>query len=382
MSVAEKRSPSVAVPFVDLKAQYRTIKDEVRLAIDGIVEDAAFIGGKALRSFEDAFAAFCGAKHGIGVSSGTSALHLALDACGVGRGDEVITVPNTFIATTEAITHAGATIRFVDADPESYNLDPARLETAITPRTKAIMPVHLFGQVADIDAILAIARPRGIKVVEDAAQAHGSAVNGRRAGTLGDIAGFSFYPGKNLGAYGDGGFVTTQDDEMAKRVRLLLDHGRTTKYEHIAEGYNYRLDALQAAILAVKLRHLDRWNEARRRVARAYDERLAGIAGLALPKEQAGRRHIYHIYAVRTETRDALRAHLEERGIASGVHYPIPLHLQPAYRHLGIPKGSFPVAERLAETFVSLPMYPEMEERQVDAVCAAVRSFFAGGRSG
>ncbi len=380
MSVAERKGPSVGVPFVDLKAQYRTIRDEVRAAIDGVVEEAAFIGGKALHEFQDAFGRYCGARHGIGVSSGTSALHLALDACGVRPGDEVVTVPNTFIATTEAITQAGATIRFVDADPESFCLDPARLEAAITSKTKVVMPVHLFGQTAEIDPIAAIARPRGIRIVEDAAQAHGAEYKGRRAGTLGDIAGFSFYPGKNLGAYGDGGFVTTDDDTMATRVRLLLDHGRTTKYEHIAEGYNYRLDALQAAILSVKLRHLDAWTESRRRVAKAYDERLAGIDGLRLPVEQANRRHVYHIYALRTDRRDALKSHLETRGIAAGVHYPIPLHLQPAYRHLAIPKGSFPVAERLAETFLSLPMYPEMGEPEIDAVCSAVRGFFEGKR--
>ncbi len=378
MSVTQRNSTPVAVPFVDLRAQYRSIRDEVRAAMDQVIEEAAFIGGKALHDFQDAFARYSGVRYGIGVSSGTSALHLALDACGVRPGDEVVTVPNTFIATTEAITQAGGTIRFVDVDPEGFTLDPARFAEAITPKTKAVMPVHLFGQTADMDPIAAAARPRGIRVVEDAAQAHGAEYGGRRAGGLGDIAGFSFYPGKNLGAYGDGGFVTTDDEEMARRVRLLLDHGRTTKYEHVAEGYNYRLDALQAAILSVKLRHLDAWNEARRRVARAYDERLAGIDGLALPREMPSRRHVYHIYAVRTDRRDALRAHLEKRGVASGVHYPIPLHLQPAYTHLGIPKGSFPISERLAGTALSLPMYPEMEERHVDSVCSAVREFFSG----
>jgi dTDP-4-amino-4,6-dideoxygalactose transaminase len=346
--------------------------------MDQVIEEAAFIGGKALHDFQDAFARYSGVRYGIGVSSGTSALHLALDACGVRPGDEVVTVPNTFIATTEAITQAGGTIRFVDVDPESFTIDPARFVEAITPKTKVVMPVHLFGQTADMDPIVAAARPRGIRVVEDAAQAHGAEYGGRRAGGLGDIAGFSFYPGKNLGAYGDGGFVTTDDEEMARRVRLLLDHGRTTKYEHVAEGYNYRLDALQAAILSVKLRHLDAWNESRRRVARAYGERLAGIDGLALATEMPGRRHVYHIYAVRTDRRDALRAHLEKRGIASGVHYPIPLHLQPAYTHLGIPKGSFPISERLAATALSLPIYPEMEEHHVDSVCSAVREFFSG----
>jgi dTDP-4-amino-4,6-dideoxygalactose transaminase len=379
MSVTHRDTTPVTVPFVDLRAQYRSIRDEVRAAMDKVIEEAAFIGGKALQDFQDAFTRYSGARFGMGVSSGTSALHLALDACGVRPGDEVITVPSTFIATTEAITQAGGVIRFVDVHPESFNLDPAHLEAAIGPKTKAVMPVHLFGQTADMDAIGAAARSHGLRVIEDAAQAHGAEYKGRRAGSLGEIAGFSFYPGKNLGAYGDGGFVTTNDEEMARRVKLLLDHGRTTKYEHVAEGYNYRLDALQAAILSVKLRHLDAWNEARRRVARAYDERLGGLPGLALPQEQPGCKHVYHIYAVRTDRRDALRAHLEKRGVASGVHYPIPLHLQPAYKHLGIPKGRFPVAERLSESVLSLPMYPEMEERHIEAVCAAVREFIRGG---
>lgn len=378
MSVTQRNAIPVTVPFVDLRAQYRAIRDEVRAAMDQVIEDAAFIGGKALHDFQDAFARYSGVRHGIGVSSGTSALHLALDACGVRPGDEVITVPSTFIATTEAITQAGGVIRFVDIEPEAFTLDPRRLDEAVGPKTKAVMPVHLFGQTADMDPIMATARARGLRVIEDAAQAHGATYNGRRAGGLGDIAGFSFYPGKNLGAYGDGGFVMTNDEEMARRVRLLLDHGRTTKYEHIAEGYNYRLDALQAAILTVKLRHLDSWNAARRRVAHAYDERLAGMDGLVLPVEQPGRGHIYHIYAVRSDRRDALRAHLEKKGIASGVHYPIPLHMQPAYRHLGIAKGSFPLSEALAETVLSLPMFPEMEERQVDAVCGAIGEFFTG----
>ncbi|MFN0150785.1 MAG: DegT/DnrJ/EryC1/StrS family aminotransferase [bacterium] len=376
MSATEKKTPSGEIPLVDLKAQYRAIRDEVRTAIDGVLEDTAFIGGKRLQDFQDEFARFAGARFALGASSGTSALHLALIACGVKPGDEVITVPNTFIATTEAITQAGGKIRFVDADAERFTMDPVRLAEAITARTKVVLPVQLFGQSADLEPILAAAKEHGAKVVEDAAQSHGAQYKGRPSGSLGDIAAFSFYPGKNLGAYGDGGIVTTNDESMANTVRLLLDHGRTSKYEHSAEGFNYRLDTLQAAILRVKLRHLNAWNDARRRVAAAYNERLAGIDGLLLPREFADGKHVYHIYAVRTERRDALKDHLAAAGIAAGVHYPIPLHLQPAYRHLGIPKGSFPVAETLAATFLSLPVYPEMGEREIDAVATAVRGFF------
>jgi len=376
MSVTEKKTPGGEIPLVDLKAQYRGIRDEVRAAIDGVLDDTAFIGGKRLHDFQDDFARFAGVRFALGASSGTSALHLALIACGVRPGDEVITVPNTFIATTEAITHAGGRIRFVDADPERFTMDPARLAEAISPRTKVVLPVQLFGQPADMDPIVAAARQHGAKVVEDAAQSHGAQYKGRPSGSLADIAAFSFYPGKNLGAYGDGGIVTTNDEAMAQTVRLLLDHGRTSKYEHSVEGYNYRLDTLQAVILRVKLRHLDAWNDARRRVAAAYNERLAGIEGLLLPKEHAGAKHVYHIYAVRTERRDALKDHLAACGISAGVHYPIPLHLQPAYRHLEIPKGRFPVAEKLAATFLSLPVYPEMGEREIDAVTGAVRAFF------
>jgi dTDP-4-amino-4,6-dideoxygalactose transaminase len=376
MSVTERNMPGVEVPLVDLRAQYRAIREEVRAAIDGVLETTSFIGGKGLVDFQDDFARFAGTRYALGCSSGTSALHLALLACGLEPGDEVITVPNTFIATTEAITQAGGRIRFVDADPQAFTLDPNALASAMTPRTKAIIPVQLFGQTADMDPILATARQHGAKVIEDAAQSHGARYKGRPSGALGDLSAFSFYPGKNLGAYGDGGMVTTNDDAMAATVRLLLDHGRTSKYEHSAEGFNYRLDTLQAAILHVKLRHLDAWNEARRGVAAAYNARLSGIDELTLPVEQPDRRHVYHIYAVQTPRRDALKAHLAERGISAGVHYPIPLHLQPAYRHLEIPKGRYPVAERLSETFLSLPVYPEMGEPQIAAVVTAVRQFF------
>lgn len=376
MRVADEKPSQIHIPLVDLKAQYATIRDEIREAIDGILENTAFIGGKALHDFEESFARYAHARAAVGVSSGTSALHLALVACGVKPGDEVITVPNTFIATTEAISQAGASISFVDVDPESFTLDPARLEEAITPRTRAVVPVHLFGQCADMDPIREVANRHGVTVVEDAAQAHGATYKGGHAGSLGDASAFSFYPGKNLGAYGDAGIVTTSDPGKAKIIRLLVDHGRTSKYEHETEGFNYRLDGLQAAILSVKLRHLDDWNAARRRVAAAYDERLAGVSDLVLPQTQPHREHVYHIYAVRTEKRDALRDHLRGRGVSAGIHYPIPLHMQPAYRKLEIPKGRFPVSERLADTFLSLPVYPEMGEAEIDAVVSGVVSFF------
>ncbi|MCK4262382.1 DegT/DnrJ/EryC1/StrS family aminotransferase, partial [bacterium] len=341
----------MTIPLVNLTRQYEAIKDEVMASIKRVVESSAFILGEEVKQFEEEFASFCGAKYAIGVSSGSAALHLALIACEVGEGDEVITTPYTFIATTEAISRVGGKIVFVDIDSKDYNIDVSKIEEKITERTKAILPVHLYGHPADMDPIMEIAEKYNLKVIEDAAQAHGAAYKSRirpgrtraerRVGSIGDINCFSFYPGKNLGAYGDGGMVVTGDDEMANKVKLLRNHGRREKYEHLIEGYNYRLDALQAAILKVKLARLNEWNEARRTRAKLYNDLLADAAVIT-PLEREYAKHVYHLYVVRTKERDKLKEHLKARGIATGLHYPIPLHLQEAYSHLGYKKGDFP----------------------------------------
>lgn len=360
------------IPFVDLKAQYASIKPEIDAAIGGVIETCRFIGGK---TFEENFAAYTGAGYGVGASSGTAAIHLALVALGIHDG-EVITACNTFIATGEAITHAGARPVFVDVQEDTQLIDPERIEEAITPRTRAIIPVHLYGQPADMDAIRAIADRHGLKVIADAAQAHGASIDGDRHKILGDMATFSFYPGKNLGAYGDAGMVVTDDQELADRMRALSDHGRQDKYLHFAEGWNYRLDGIQAAILDAKLRHLDEWTERRRSRAARYNGHFTD--GVARPiVELPGRRSVYHLYVVRCRDRDGLRAALEEKGIASGIHYPVPLHLQPAYAYLGLSRGAFPCAERVTEEIVSLPMYPELTDEMVDEVAAAVRDYLS-----
>jgi dTDP-4-amino-4,6-dideoxygalactose transaminase len=360
------------IPLVDLRGQYATIQPAIDAAMRGVVEAAAFVGGPAVQEFEAAFATFCEVPHVVSCGNGTDAIHIVLHALGIGRGDEVITVPNTFIATAEAITMAGATPVFVDVRDDSL-IDPGQLASAITARTKAIVPVHLYGQAVDLDAIAAIARPRGIAIVEDAAQAHGARLRGRRLGGLADAGTFSFYPGKNLGAYGDGGAIAVPDPVLAKRVAMLRDHGRTGKYLHELPGFNSRLDTLQAAILLVKLAHLDAWNAARRRVAGWYRERLVNIPELVLPHPAADTEPVWHLYVVHHPRRDAIRAALADADIGSGIHYPMPLHLQPAYRGLGHAEGSFPVAERLAATCLSLPMYAELTEAMVDRVAATVR---------
>ncbi|MFN8179470.1 MAG: DegT/DnrJ/EryC1/StrS family aminotransferase [bacterium] len=365
------------VPFNDLRAQYHTIKPEIDAAIGEILESCAYIGGPALERFEKSFAAYCGTKHGIGIASGTAALHVAFAALDIGPGDEIITTPWTFIATVEAISQTGASVRFVDCRLSDGCIDPDQLEAAITPRTKAIVPVHIFGQPADMDPIMAIANRRGVPVIEDSAQAHGAEDKGRRVGTFGRMACFSFYPGKNLGAYGDGGGIVTNDDALAARVRLLRDHGRTTKYEHQVEGYNYRLDGLQAAVLDVKLRHLEAWTEARRRFAARYDALLAGCEDIVPIRPRSGVRHVYHLYVVRVQDREALLPLVAKRGVGVGVHYPIPLHLQPAYRHLGFARGAFPNAERLAGEVMSLPMYAEMDPSAPEYVVSVLRELVA-----
>ena len=358
------------VPFVDLKAQYQTIRDEVRAEVDNVFESTQFILGDAVEKFERDFASYLGVKHVIGVGSGLDALRLALEAEGIGAGDEVIIPANTFIATALAVSATGAKPVLVDCREDTYQIDPALIEQAITPRTKVIMPVHLYGQAADIAAIVEIARNHGLEVIEDAAQAHGTRFMGQRCGTFGLAGCFSFYPGKNLGAYGDGGAVVTNDDDFAKRVNSLRNYGQKQKYVHVEKGINSRLDTVQAAVLNVKLRHLDDWNAARRAHAAMYSDSLA--KDFIVPSIDPRGEHIFHLYVVRTRDRDELQKHLNSRGIQTGIHYPIPIHLQEAYRDLGLGKGSFPVTENLADEIISLPMFPELSQHQIGLVIEAL----------
>ncbi|MBN8635343.1 MAG: DegT/DnrJ/EryC1/StrS family aminotransferase [Anaerolineae bacterium] len=349
------------IPLVDLKAQYAAIKPEIDAALARVIANTSFIGGAEVTNFEAAFAQFQRTKRAVGIANGTSALYLVLRALGIGAGDEVITTPHTFIATVEPIAQSGATPVFVDIDPATYNINPALIEAAITPRTKAIMPVHLYGQLAPMDAIMEIARKHNLYVIEDAAQAHGAELHGLRAGAWGHAACFSFYPGKNLGAYGDAGAVCTNDEALATMIAKLKDHGRMSKYEHDELGYGERLDGLQAAILGAKLPHLESWNAARRQHAAYYTQALAGVAGVQTPQVMADSQHVFHIYCVRVQgDRDAILAELNQRGIGAGVHYPVPLHLQPAMRGYGGKPGAFPQAEAAAQSIISLPIYPEM----------------------
>jgi dTDP-4-amino-4,6-dideoxygalactose transaminase len=366
------------VPFLDLKAQYESIKHEVAAAIQQVLEKTAFAGGPFVAQFEKEFSAFCRTRHCIGVGSGTDALWLALLALGVGPGDEVITVPDTFIATAEAISYCGARPVFVDVEEETYNMNPNLLEAAITPRTKAVIPVHLFGQMADMDPIMVIARRHNLRVVEDASQAHGAEYKGRIAGSIGDAGCFSFYPGKNLGAYGEAGAVVTDNADLDQKIRMLRDHGQAKKYYHGLIGWNARMDGFQGAILSVKIKNLPSWNEARRKNAGLYDELLGAINGVVIPRESPGNKHVYHIYAIRIPNQDALIKALAEKDIHCGIHYPIPLHLQDAYKDLGIKKGSFPVAEKVSSEFVSLPMFPELGEDQIEFVVRELGSFLDG----
>ncbi len=359
------------IPLVDLKAQYAALRGDIDAAIARVIANTSFIMGPEVRAFEEAFAAYCQADHAVGVSSGTAAIELTLRALGIGPGDEVITTPFTFIATAEAISATGATPVFADIDPATYNLAPNAVEAAITPATRALLPVHLYGQPADMPALAAIAERHGLFLIEDAAQAHGAELDGRRVGSLGQAACFSFYPGKNLGAYGDGGAVTTNDALLAARLRKLRDHGRSSKYVHDELGYGHRLDALQAAILAAKLPHLDAANTARRRLAARYQELLAET-DLTLPSAPEGVAPVWHLFVVRTMRRDGLMASLRQQGIETGIHYPLPLHLQPAYRWLGAESGAFPVAEAAAQQVLSLPLFPEMTDQQQDRVAAAL----------
>lgn len=364
------------IPFMDLEMQNKPLMLDIEKAMKEVIARSDFISGDAIQYLEEEFASYCGVKYAVGCSSGTSALHLALLGCGIQAGDEVITTPLTFIATTEAISQIGAKPVFVDIDPETYMINPSKIEAAITKKTRAIIPVHLYGQCADMDPILSIAKQFNLKVIEDAAQAHGALYNGKKAGSLSDVGCFSFYPGKNLGAFGDAGMVVTNDEKMAAYMRALGNHGRTAKYEHFIEGYNYRLDTLQAAILRIKLRELDKWNALRRQAASIYNDQLSAV-DITLPVEPKYAQHVYHLYVIRSSERDRLKTYLHEHGVSVGVHYPIPLHLQPACSYLGYSRGDFPIAEQVANEVLSLPMYPGIKEAEIEYV-ASILSKFCG----
>lgn len=362
------------VPFLDLKAQYVLLTGEISEALQQVLDCTAFSGGPFVALFEEQFASFCSARQAIGVGSGTEALWLTLLALGIGPGDEVITVPNTFIATAEAISLCGARPVFVDVDEQSYTMNPDLLAAAITSRTKAVIPVHLYGQMADMDPIMEIAAQHGIFVIEDACQAHGAEYKGKKAGSLGVAGCFSFYPGKNLGAYGEAGAVVTNNRNLAEKIRMLRDHGQSEKYHHEMIGVNSRMDGFQGAILSVKLKYLASWNYARIRNAETYCRLLADVGAIVLPARRDNALHVYHIFAVRIAKRKEFLADMAQKGIACGIHYPIPLHLQKAYEALGLKRGSFPVAERCADEVVSLPMFPELSVEQITSVAEAVRT--------
>lgn len=365
------------IPFVDLRAQYLSIKEEIDTAVLKILDSTQFVLGKEVVSFEQEFAKYCSAEYCLALNTGTSALHLALLAAGIGAGDEVITTPFTFVATVAAIVYTGATPVFVDIDPVSYTIDVTKIEQAITAKTKAILPVHLYGQPADMDPIMDIAQRHGLVVIEDAAQAHRAEYKGRRIGSIGDIGCFSFYPGKNLGAYGEGGAVVTSNPEYAKTMGMLRDWGQESKYHHVLKGYNYRMDGIQGAILGVKLRYLDAWTEARRSHAAVYDKLLVN-SGVTIPTVMPYSYHVYHVYAVRSSQREKLQQQLNEAGIQTGIHYPIPVHLQVAYADLGYKSGDFPHSELASREVLSLPMYAELSPVQVHTVAETLQSLLQG----
>ncbi len=368
------------VPYLNLKAQHAPYKQEFAAAIQEVIDAGAFAGGPFVTAFEEDFSAYSECQHAIGLGSGTDAIWLTLLALGVGQGDEVITVSNSFMATAEAISYCGATPVFVDVDEHAHTMDASALGKAITLRTKAIIPVQLFGQPADMDAILQVAREHALPVVEDACQAHGARYKGRRCGTLGIAGSFSFYPGKNLGAFGEAGGVTTNDADLAQKIRVLRDHGQIRKYHHTMIGWNCRMDGIQGAVLRIKLRQLEQGNDLRRSHAARYNEGFAGMPEIITPAEMDYARHVYHIYPIRAQNRDRLMRSLEAKGIGCGIHYPIPIHLQEAYRSLGQLRGSFPIAERAADEFVSLPMFPELTHAEVDKVIAAVKEAIVENR--
>jgi dTDP-4-amino-4,6-dideoxygalactose transaminase len=366
----------MSIPFVDLRAQYNSIKDEIDAAIAGVLNETAFIGGPRVKNFEAAFAQYCGVGHCVGVANGTDAIFIALKTLGVGPGDEVITVANTFVATSEAIKMAGAQVVFVDCNPKTYNIDVTQIEAKITPRTKAIIPVHLYGQPADMDPIIALARKHNLRIIGDAAQAHGALYKGQPIASLADITCFSFYPGKNLGAYGDAGALVTDNAEWANAARMFANHGRVKKYDHDLEGVNSRLDGIQAAILSVKLRYIEQWTESRRENAYRYNAALRG-AGVGTPEELDGVRAVYHLYVVRVpaERRDQFQESLKAAGIDTGIHYPIALPYLNAYRHLGHSETDFPNALKASREIVSLPMFPELTEEQIVHVVGRIKEF-------
>ncbi|OQX96622.1 hypothetical protein B6I21_00490 [candidate division KSB1 bacterium 4572_119] len=362
------------VPFVDLKTQYQSIKTEVNKEILSVIESCAFVKGPAVKKFEQDFASYCNAKYCVGVGNGSDALYLAMRAMDIGAGDEVITTPNTFIATSESISQTGAKVVLVDINPQTYNIDVNKIEEKITSKTKALLPVHLFGQPADMDPILAIAKKHNLLVIEDCAQAHGATYKSKRVGSFGDAACFSFYPGKNLGAYGDAGAVVTNDEKLAEKVAMISDHGSLQKYVHQMEGVNSRLDSVQAAVLNVKLKYIDQWNASRLKNAHTYNELLKDVAGVITPYELEGTKPVYHLYVIQVENREELGKKLSEKGIGNGIHYPFSLHQMPAYEYLGLKQGSYPVAEEFSQKIISLPMYPELTESMIEYVCETIQS--------
>lgn len=381
------------VPIMDLKRQYEMIKDEIDEAIQKTIDSCAFVAGEKVREFENSFANYCGIKHAIGISTGTGAIYVALKALDIGRHDAVITVPYTFIATAEAISFTGATPIFVDIKDDSCTIDPEKIKEYIEEKcewvekkgvlrdqekklnVKAIVPVHLYGQPADMDPIMEIAKKYGLAVIEDAAQAHGAIYKEKKAGSIGTLGAFSFYPSKNLGAYGQGGMVICDDDQLAEKVRMLIDHGQKERYYHEFEGWNYKMDGFQASILNVKLNYLDDWNEDRRHNAHYYNELLNGLEKIITPKEMAYARHIYHLYVVRVPDRDNFQSFLKENGVGTGIHYPIPLHLQKAYKHLNYKEGDFPISEKCSREVVSLPMFPELTHQEIEYVCRIIKEW-------
>jgi dTDP-4-amino-4,6-dideoxygalactose transaminase len=365
-----------AIPFLDLVTQHAALEEEIIRAVRVALRSAAFVGGPEVKAFEEEFARFCGTADSVAVNSGTDALRFAYTAMRVTPGDEILTVPHTFMATTEAITQAGGVVKFVDVSDDTMTMDPSALEAAITPRTVGIVPVHLYGHPAEMDAILAIAAKHDLWVIEDACQAHGAMYKNKPVGSMGAMAAFSFYPGKNLGACGEGGAITGDKAVQMAHLRQLREHGQSRKYYHDIEGYNGRLDAIQAAILRIKLRHLPSWNDGRRRVAALYNDALSDVSEIRLPTEASDARHVYHLFVVRTERRDDLQVYLAKHQIATGLHYPLPLHLQNAYAARGWKRGDFPVSEHAAEHGISLPMFPELTEPQIERVANAIRSFF------
>jgi dTDP-4-amino-4,6-dideoxygalactose transaminase len=369
----------IKVPFLDLWSQHLPLMSEFNQAIQEVIESSAFAGGRFVTAFEEDFAAYCNAPYAIGVGSGTEALWLSLLACGVGAGDEVITVPSTFMATAEAITHCGARPVFVDVDERTYTMNPDALKHALTAKTKAIIPVHLFGQPADLDPIVEFGRKHGLFVIEDACQAHGATYKGKRVGTFGETACFSFYPGKNLGAFGEAGAIVTSSAELDEKIKILRDHGQERKYFHSVVGWNCRMDGIQAAVLRIKLRQLEAANQRRRNHAAQYDAGLRDFDWVITPAQASFARHVYHIYAIRVSDRDEAIKNLADQGIATGIHYPVPVHLQEAYQALGYAPGSFPIAERCAAEFLSLPMYPELTHSQVEQVIQGVKEAVTGG---